>query len=159
MENFYLIFKVSPFHKNIARSILKEPKYYFYDTARIKDHGARIENLVACSLLKNYTLLKIPIGFTCKLHYLRTKDGKELDFLICVDDNPVLCIEVKSSDKKPNKFFAHFKKYIFLIECIQLVAGLKKEFDTVDNIKVRNLENFLSDFDWLNYIKRTMNIK
>ena len=152
LENFYLIFKVSPFHKNVARSILKEPKYYFYDTARIKDHGARIENLVACSLLKELHFIEDTQGFTCKLHYLRTKDGKELDFLICVDDNPVLCIEVKSSDEKPNKSFSYFKKYIGMIECVQLVVSLKKEFDTVDNIKVRNLENFLSDFNLMNYI-------
>ena len=153
LENFYLIFKVSPFHKNIARSILKEPKYYFYDTARIKDQGARVENLVACSLLKELHFIEDTQGFNCKLHYLRTKDGKELDFLISVDDKPVLCIEVKSSDKTPSKSFTHFKKHIDMIKCVQLVIGLKKEFDTVNNIKVRNLENFLSDFDLLNYIK------
>ncbi len=34
------------------KSLLKQPKYYFYDTGLIKDRGAAFENLVACSLLK-----------------------------------------------------------------------------------------------------------
>jgi predicted AAA+ superfamily ATPase len=34
LENMYVIFRVGPFHRNIARSILKAPKYYFYDTQK-----------------------------------------------------------------------------------------------------------------------------
>ena len=53
LENLYVIFPVRPYHRNVARSILKEPKYYFYDTALVKDdHGSRFENLCACALLK-----------------------------------------------------------------------------------------------------------
>ena len=36
LEDLYVIFKVSPFHRNIARALLKEPKYYFYDNAMVK---------------------------------------------------------------------------------------------------------------------------
>ncbi len=32
LENLYIIFPVRPYHKNITRSLLKESKYYFYDT-------------------------------------------------------------------------------------------------------------------------------
>ncbi len=53
LENMYVIFKVGPFHRNIARSILKAPKYYFYDTGQvIGDSGIKLENLTACALLK-----------------------------------------------------------------------------------------------------------
>ena len=34
LENLYMVFKIKPWNKNIARSILKTPKYYFYDIAR-----------------------------------------------------------------------------------------------------------------------------
>ena len=48
LENMYVIFRVTPFHKNIARSILKTPKFYFYDTGQVVgDPGAKLENLVA----------------------------------------------------------------------------------------------------------------
>ena len=31
LENIYAIFRITPYHKKIARSLLKEPKLYFYD--------------------------------------------------------------------------------------------------------------------------------
>ena len=31
----YVLFKVPPFHKNIARAIQKAPKFYFYDTGQV----------------------------------------------------------------------------------------------------------------------------
>ena len=35
LETLYVVFRVPPFHRNISRSILKAPKYYFYDTGRL----------------------------------------------------------------------------------------------------------------------------
>jgi len=35
-EELYIIFRVTPFTGNIARSILKEPKIYFFDTALVE---------------------------------------------------------------------------------------------------------------------------
>jgi len=35
LENMYVLFKVPPFHKNIARAIQKTPKFYFYDTGQV----------------------------------------------------------------------------------------------------------------------------
>ena len=62
LENMYVIFRVPPFHKNVARAILKSPKYYFYDTGQIDgDAGTKMENLVACALLKE-------IHFQVELH-------------------------------------------------------------------------------------------
>jgi predicted AAA+ superfamily ATPase len=43
LENMYVIFKVSPYHRNIARAVLKQPKYYFYDVAQVNgDNGVRL---------------------------------------------------------------------------------------------------------------------
>ena len=36
LEALFIVFRVTPFHHNIARSLLKEPKLYFYDTGMIK---------------------------------------------------------------------------------------------------------------------------
>ena len=152
LSNFYIIFRVPIYHKNVARSILKEPKYYFFDTGRVQDMGAKIENLVACTLLKEVNFIEDTEGLDAKLHYLKTKDGKELDFLIVVDDKPIICFEVKLSDTTPSKAFNHFKKYLNIMESVQLVAGLKREFDTQDGIKIRNLEKFLSKFNLRKYL-------
>jgi len=81
LENLYVIFAVRPCHRNIARSILKEPKYYFYDTGQVKgDDGQRFENSVACAFRKRLDFLEDTRGESLSLNYLRTKDGKELDF-------------------------------------------------------------------------------
>ena len=52
-ESLYIVFRVSPFSKNIARSILKEPKIYFFDTGLVKgEDSIRFENMAALCLLK-----------------------------------------------------------------------------------------------------------
>ena len=70
-----------------------------------------------------------------------------------VDDQPIILFEVKTSDTVPSKSFNHFRKYMKVVECVQLVVDLQKEFDTQDGIKVRNLADFLANFDLLKYIK------
>ena len=81
LENMYVIFRVPPFHKNIARSILKSPKFYFYDTGQVVgDSGAKLENLVACALLKEIHYLEDCHGEEKFLYYLKNKDGREVDF-------------------------------------------------------------------------------
>jgi len=63
LENLYVIFPVRPYHKNIARSILKEPKYYFYDTGAIEGGiGSKLENVVALALLKELHFLEDTTG-------------------------------------------------------------------------------------------------
>ena len=53
LENMYIIFRVTPYHRNLARALLKSPKFYFYDTGQVLgDGGVRLENLTACALLK-----------------------------------------------------------------------------------------------------------
>ena len=47
LEAIFVIFVVTPYTRNIARSLLKEPKIYFFDTALVQgDEGAILENLV-----------------------------------------------------------------------------------------------------------------
>jgi predicted AAA+ superfamily ATPase len=147
LEDIYAIFKVPPYHHNIARALLKEPKYYFYDIGRISDKGAQLENLVACSLLKEIHFIEDVHGHKANLHYLRTKEGHEIDFLITIDDKPCLCIEVKTSDLAVSKHFKHFKTFLNDVECVQLVLNATREYDTEDGIKVRSLIPYLAHFD------------
>ncbi len=152
LENIYAIFAVTPYHHNIARSFLKEPKFYFYDIARVNDKGARLENLVACSLLKAIHFLEDTQGYHGRLHYLKTKEGKEIDFLIVMNDQPILCIEVKTSDNSPSPAFDHFQKFLGNIPRIQLVADLKREFVTETGVLIQNLPQFLAKLDLKSYI-------
>ena len=52
LEELYVIYLVRPFSKTLAKSILKEPKVYFFDIGQIKKAELRLENLVANHLYK-----------------------------------------------------------------------------------------------------------
>jgi len=86
LEALFIVFRVTPYSKNIARSLLKEPKIYFFDTGLVDgDEGARLENLVAVCLLKHVYAKVDYLAEAYALHYLRTKDGQEVDFALVND--------------------------------------------------------------------------
>lgn len=144
LENVYAVFRVTPYHEKISRSILQAPKFYFYDVGRVSDKGARLENLVACALLKRLHFLEDVHGKKGSLHYLRTREGREVDFLVVIDGEPQLCIEVKTGDETVSKHFSYFRKYIKEAQCVQLVLDLSKEYDTQEGVQVRDLVPYLA---------------
>jgi predicted AAA+ superfamily ATPase len=142
-ESLYIVFRVTPYSKNIARSILKEPKIYFYDTAMVDaDAGIKFENLVAVSLLKHVYALNDYLGNPCSLNYLRTKDKAEIDFCITGKHASELMIEAKLSDETPGKSILNFNRR-YGIPGIQLVMTLKQERKE-NNIEIRNAARYLS---------------
>ena len=147
LEDMYVVFKLTPFHKNIARSNLKKPKYYFYDTGQVKnEEGMRLENIVACSLLKECHFRQDFKGEDWNLFYLRKKDGIEIDFLLTHDGKPKTMIEVKLSDNSLTKNFSKFKKDLSEIETIQLVKNLKTEKTFPNGAEIRRVENWLCNW-------------
>lgn len=150
LEDLYIIFRVTPFSKKITRSLLKEPKFYFYDhTYAEENEGARLENIVACALLKEIHFLEDTKGIKGSLHYLRTKDGKEIDFLVNLEKMPPILIEVKQSDTTPSKAFDHFSKYLSG-QMIQLVKVCDREKTYPNNLAIRSLIPWLAKLDLLN---------
>lgn len=118
---------VTPFSRNIARSILKEPKIYFFDTGLVKgDEGIRFKNTVALALLKHVYHQVACLGRPYSLNYLRTKDKAEVDFCLVNNNNPELMIEAKRSDSTPDKSILSFHKK-YNIPGMQVVLHLKHE--------------------------------
>ena len=148
LESLYVIFKVTPYHKNIARAILKEPKYYFYDIALVENEGARLENLVACAILKELHRIEDLEGYDTALHYLRTKDGNELDFLVVIDKKPKVVMEAKLSDDSPSSSFKHFTAYFPNVPRIQLVGVLPREKEFDWGLKIVRADSWLSQFSF-----------
>lgn len=108
------------------------------------NRGAQLENLVACSLLKEVHFQQDIIGANYDLHYLRTKDGIKVDFLIAKDDAPTELIEVKLSDSNfapsLNKFFKENKD----VKKTQLVENLDREKTFQDGSRVTCVKSYLS---------------
>lgn len=145
LENLYVIFSIRPYHRNISRSLLKEAKYYFYDTGAVEgDLGSRLENTVAGALLKELNELEDCHGIKGGLHFLRDKDGNEVDFLVVVRGKPVKMIEVKLSDPSFSKSLVKFRKYLPDVESLQVVHELARKRSTPE-IRMEVAHEFLRD--------------
>jgi predicted AAA+ superfamily ATPase len=130
LEALFIVFIVRPWHRNIARSTLQAPKVYFYDTGLVLgDDGVRFENLVAAHLLKLVQWQQDTRGTAADLHYLRTKDGAEVDFALSEGDTLTHLVECKLSDAKPHRALARFAEQWPLSQAVQLVRECRAEAD------------------------------
>lgn len=148
LEDLFVIFKVTPYSKNIARSLKKEPKYYFYDGGLVDgDDGIKLENLIACSLIKETHRLIDLEGIEMQLHYLKVKGGREIDFLIHSKEKSIrpILIESKFSDSDASPNFKLFETHFKLPRKIQLVQTLKRNFTTQNHVDVINASEWLTE--------------
>ena len=148
-EELYIVFRVSPFVGNIARSILKEPKIYFFDTALVEgDDGIKFENLVALSLAKEAAAEEDLRGVAAALHYVRTKDGKEIDFCYVRNGKARFLLETKLSDSNISKNLHYFCTQ-YNIPGIHLARNIKRERQErlPTPIEVRSADTWLAELE------------
>ena len=144
-EKFFLIFTVRPYSKLISRSILKQPKIYFYDFCLLDNPAIKFENIVAVELKRAVTIWT-DLGFgSFDLFFIRNKDKKEVDFLITENNEPYILIETKFTDTTISKTLKEFQN-LYNIPAIQLIntPGIKR--------KVKNGKNqilVVTASDWL----------
>lgn len=110
LKSFYYCFSLQPWSKNVARSLIKEPKLYLWDWSLIDDEGHRNENLVASHLLKATHFWSDRGLGDYGLYYLRTKDKLETDFVVTKNGAPWFLVEVKTKAKGISPALYHFQK-------------------------------------------------
>ena len=146
LENLYVIFPVRSYQKKIARSILKDTKYYFFDSGQVAgDSGQRLENIVAGALLAEMHFLEDTQGKKTALHFLRDKEKREIDFLCVIDQCPTLLVEVKWDDENISKNFQTFLKYLGPIPAYQVAYKIKRPLST-PQVSLVDAASFLEDF-------------
>jgi len=144
-EQFLLLFKLRPYSKKLSRSLVKEPKIYFFDYCRIQDDALRFENMVALELNRAVTLWT-DFGFgEYQLWYLRNKEKQEIDFLVTENAQPLFMVEAKFSDVAVSPNLIKFQNAL-RVPAIQLVHQ--------QNVarKIKNEKNVIivaSAADWL----------
>jgi predicted AAA+ superfamily ATPase len=144
LESLFIIFRVTPFSKNIARALLREPKIYFFDTGLVKgDDGIKFENFCAISLLKQCYLKEDLTGIRMALHYIRTKEGHEVDFCITEDNTLSELIEVKLSEKEIAKNLYYFTSR-FKVKGTQLLRYCQTPYQK-ENIRVLDALRFFNE--------------
>ena len=98
LRRLYLVFPVSPWTRKISRGLRREKKWYFLDWCYAPEGPARLENMVATYLYRAcLAMTDMGLG-VYRLYYVRTIDKREIDFIISVDNTPLLAVEVKSGE-------------------------------------------------------------
>lgn len=150
LEAIYVIFIIKPYTNKISRSVLKEPKVYFFDYVVIDDIGAKFENFVALSLYKHIKLKNDLHGTSYSLGFLKTKEKKEVDFAISDSQNNLLeIIEAKVSDENVSKTLEYFLER-YKVSGTQVVYNLKTERISKNGAQIKNAEKYLEKLEEYN---------
>lgn len=123
LSRVYVIFQVPPYHASKLRAVKKAPKLYLWDWAQVEDPGARFENMVASHLLKYCHFRQDTQGFRTDLYYLRDRDGREIDFLVCEARQPVFAVECKLAGQREAGQLLRFKERLRLPRAYQVHLG------------------------------------
>jgi len=146
LEALYIVFRVQPWSRNIGRSLLKEPKLYFFDTGLV-DAGmpVRLENQAAVSLLAHVWNGTDRTGVPRELRYIRTKDGREVDFCLVKDGSIELLVEVKQGKDAIDRNLWYFcEKYS--LNGVQMVRDLRLPRDK-GKVMIRDAAEWLSTLE------------
>jgi len=110
LSSFHFGFLIQPWHRNVSRSLRKEPKWYLRDWAGISDAGARTETFIACHLLKAVEgWSDLGLG-NFELCYIRDKEKREVDFIVIRDDEPWFLVEAKTARTKISSNLGYFQR-------------------------------------------------
>lgn len=152
IERMYIAFSIYPLTKSIPRAIQKPPKVFFYDNADIMEaDGVRLENLVATTLLKRLHFIEDYYGYRCSLHYIRDKDGREVDFVTLIDNIVVDLIEVKNSETLVSSNLKYYSQRLNPRRTTQIVGNLTRSFHQ-DHIWVTSPVEFFKSPPWTNLV-------
>lgn len=126
MQKTFIVQLLSPFYGNVRKELTKMPKVYFNDNglrnsllsnfSKLNDRGDKgelLENYVYCRLRQLYDV--------DNLHFWRTADGNEVDFIVEESLGKGLAYEVKYNDIqfKPSKYAKFVDAYPdFSLKCI-----------------------------------------
>ena len=78
-------------------------------------------------LLKHAHFRQDAQGKNIGLHYIRTKDGAEVDFALSEENRLTHLIECKLSDRVPHRALTRFARYFAEAEAVQIVYDLRQE--------------------------------
>jgi uncharacterized protein len=135
--------RIPPFTASRIRSLHKMPKAYLWDWSLVAERGARFENLVALHLLKLCHALEDLEGFPVALHYLRDRDGREVDFLVTHRNKPWFAVEVKTSATRVEPALVYFRDRLAIPWVYQVTLEGSRDF--VENgVRVLPAAHFLA---------------
>lgn len=136
LERVFYGFSIRPYSGKLARTLKKEPKWYLWDSSEVKDEGVRFENLVAVHLMKYVTYVNNLGLDELSLFYVRDKEKREVDFLICRARKPAILIECKLHDRTPSEALAYFGRLFKVKRAVQLNADSHDPISKGSELKI-----------------------
>jgi uncharacterized protein len=136
LERLYAVFRLAPFGSPKLRAIRKAQKHYHFDWSLVPSPAARFENLVASHLLKWVHFREDTEGRDLELRYFRDTDGREVDFVVTENRQPLLLVECKLADDSLDRSLRYLKLRFPSAEAWQISALGEKDFQTPEGIRV-----------------------
>jgi hypothetical protein len=121
LEQFFYLFRLSPFTGRLSRTLKKENKAYLFDWVEIENESLRFENLVALHLIKAVRLWKAMGEGDIRLQYLRDKEKREVDFVLSEKGKPLCLIECKAAEETLAPNLLYFQKKLSVPIGVQLL--------------------------------------
>ncbi len=143
LENLYMIFRIYPFGKPEIRAVKKEAKHYHFDWMLIEDEAIRFENLVAVHLLKWAHFQEDYEGIKTELRFFRNREGKEVDFVLIQKKSPIMFVESKLRNRKPEPALRYLKKRFPDTKAVQVSLYGDDDVTTKDGIRLVSANKFL----------------
>ena len=142
LDRLYYVARVPPFTTSKVRSLRKMPKAYLWDGSLVPSPGPRFENLIALHLLKLCHFLEDREGYPVALHYLRDRDGREVDFLVTFHGKPWFAVEAKLQASRVDPSLLYFRDRLAIPWTYQVTLEGERDF-VEDGIRVVSAHRFL----------------
>jgi hypothetical protein len=128
LQRFFTIFSLAPWSRGVPRAIREGQKVYLWDVPRVREAGARFENMVALELCRAVSTWN-EMGYgRFSLHFIRTKDQQEVDFVIADDGQPVLLIDARAEEHQPSAALIKFQSALKIpaVHLVQAATGYRR---------------------------------
>ena len=157
LEASYIIYRLSPYHSNIGKRLVKTPKLYFYDTGLASWlMGIRSEEQLAIHPLRGNLFENMVIndfykhfynhGERADLYFYRDQGQHEVDLLQLLPDGTLNAYEIKSGKTFRTDYFdgLHYLQKVLgdkLVSTAVLYDGSEEQIQQIDSYC--NYRNFL----------------
>ncbi|MGB9892391.1 MULTISPECIES: ATP-binding protein [Thermodesulfovibrio] len=115
LEKTFIVSKITPFFRNLRKELTKSPVYYFYDLGlknfsigefgKVRDYSFLFQNFVYLALLEKVK------DTAFQIHFWRTKDKAEIDFIIDTGVS-LIPLEVKYKNLKNPEITRALRSFI-----------------------------------------------
>ncbi len=95
LRRLYMVWPVPPYARKMQRAFRRDHKWYFLDWTYAEGEGGRFENMIATELYRFVTSLDDRGWPDVNLCFVKTYDGKEIDFVLVHEGAPILAVECK----------------------------------------------------------------